>query len=93
MSPCVNLQAVAIDAFNHCWDSWDLLYLFPPTPLISKALAKLRQSVFVNAIFVCPKLEGWAWFPGLFSPALKSFWLSYRNACGWMKSCQMVLYH
>ena len=39
MSPCPDLQAVAIDAFNHCWDSWDLLYLFPPYPLISKALA------------------------------------------------------
>ena len=25
ISPCPDLQAVGIDAFNHCWDSWDLL--------------------------------------------------------------------
>ena len=31
MSPCADFQAVAIDVFNHCWDDWDLLYLFPHT--------------------------------------------------------------
>ena len=76
MSPCPDLQAVGIDAFNHCWDTWDRLFLFPPTPLISKALAKLRQTAFVEAIFVCPELEGRAWFSGLSSLARRSFRLS-----------------
>ena len=76
MSPCPDPRAVAIDAFNHCWDDWDMLYLFPPIPMISRALAKLRQSTFGRAIFVCPMLEGRPWFPGLSSIALKSFKLS-----------------
>ena len=58
-----------IDAFNHCWDSWRILYLFPPTPMISRALAKLRQSVFDRAIFVGPLLTGRPWYPGLSSMA------------------------
>ena len=78
MSPCPVLQAVAIDAFNHCWDSWNLLCLFSLYPLILKALAKLRESVFVNAIFVCPELEGRAWFPSLLFFAHKLFRLSLR---------------
>ena len=31
ISPCPNPHAVAIDAFDHCWDKWRMLYLFPPT--------------------------------------------------------------
>ena len=58
MSPCPDSHAVAFDAFIHCCDSWRVLYLFPPIPLISRSLAKLRQSVFEHAFFVCPILAG-----------------------------------
>ena len=54
------------------------LYLFPPTPLISKALAKLKQPAFVNALFVCPEQEGRPWYPSLLSLAHRSFRRSYR---------------
>ena len=74
MFPCPNIQAIAIDAFNHSWDNWDFFYLNPPYPLISMALAKLRQSFFANAIFVCPDLEGRPWFPSL----LLSIHISFR---------------
>ena len=76
MSPCPDPRAVAIDAFNHCWDNWRTLYLFPPTPLISRALAKLRLSAFDRAIFVCPMLAGRPWYPGLSSIAQESIRLS-----------------
>ena len=35
--------------------------LFPQTPMISRALAKLRQTVFEHAIFVCPLIVGRPW--------------------------------
>ena len=65
MSTCPDQQAVAIDSFNNNWDKWDYLYLSPPTPRISKALAKLRTSKFKKALLVCPELVGRAWFQSL----------------------------
>ena len=65
MSPCPDHQAVAIDSFNNNWDKWDYLYLSPPTPRISKALAKLRTSKFKKALLVCPELVGRDWFQSL----------------------------
>ena len=62
MSPCPDQQAVAIDSFNN---KWDYLYLFPPTSVISKALAKLRTSKFKKALLVCPELVGKAWYQNL----------------------------
>ena len=76
MSPCPDSQAVGVDAFNHCWDSWRALYLFPPIPLISGTLAELRQSAFDLAFFACPLLAGRPWHPGLSSFALISINLS-----------------
>ena len=35
-----------------------VIWVFPLNPLISRGLAKLRQSAFVNAILVCPELVG-----------------------------------
>ena len=55
---CPDHRAVAVDSFSNSWDSWVYLYLFPPTPVISKALVKLSQSVYKKALLVCPQLVG-----------------------------------
>ena len=34
------------------WDKWEHLYLFPPTVMISKALAKLSETKFLTAILI-----------------------------------------
>ena len=65
LSPCPDPQAHAIDSMSVSWNTWDLLYLFPPTPMISKALAKLRCTNFKKALLVCLDLEGRPWFKSL----------------------------
>ena len=76
LSPCPDPAAVAIDAFNVDWSQWNVIYLFPPTTLISKALAKLRETKFLKAILVCPQLEGRAWFHNLLLFNKSSFQIS-----------------
>ena len=76
LSPCPDPAAVAIDSFNVDWSQWENLYLFPPTALISKALAKLRETKFVKAILVCQQLEGRAWFHNLHLFNKSSFQIS-----------------
>ena len=65
ISPCPDKRAAAVDALSTPWDSWDHLYLFPPTNLISKALAKLTTSTFKNAVLITPDTPTRPWYMGL----------------------------
>ena len=52
VSPCPDQKASAINALNVDWGRWNHLYLFPPRPLILRALQKLRQSNIKTALFL-----------------------------------------
>ena len=64
VSPCPD-QGIAIDALSIPWDKWKHLYMFPPRPLIAKALAKLVQTQFLSAILVTPEAPTRPWFLAL----------------------------
>ena len=65
VSPCPDESAVAVDALTISWDKWDHLYLYPPTPMISKVLAKLAHCCFVSAILLTPEMPLRPWFMAL----------------------------
>ena len=52
ISPCPDQEAAGVDAMIIPWDKWEHLYLFPPTVMISKALAKLSEMKFLTAILI-----------------------------------------
>ena len=65
ISPCPDEKAVAIDALSTSWAKWNHLYIFPPTNLISKVLAKITQSVLESAILLTPELPTRPWYMAL----------------------------
>lgn len=65
ISPCPDKRAAAVDALSTPWDSWDHLYLFPPTKLISRALAKLTTSTFKSAVLVTQDYPTRPWYMAL----------------------------
>ena len=56
ISPCPDQEAVAVDAMSLPWDRWEHLYAYPPTSLISRVLAKLKETQFKSAILITPDL-------------------------------------
>ena len=50
--PWPDQQAAGVDAMIIPCDKWEHLYLFPPTVMISKALAKLSEMKFLTAILI-----------------------------------------
>ena len=65
VSPCPDERAVAVDALSISWEKWDHLYLYPPTPLISKALSKLMNTSCKSAILITPELPSRPWYMAL----------------------------
>lgn len=65
LSPCPDDLAVGVDALVTSWEKWKYLYMFPPTPLISKVLAKITRTQFVSAILVTPDTPTRPWFMAL----------------------------
>ena len=65
VSPCPDKRAAAVDAFSIQWEKWDHLYLYPPTPLISRVLAKLQNTSFRSAILVTPDFPTKPWYMSL----------------------------
>ena len=54
-------KALKIDAFTFCWD-FNLVYLFPPFPLIHKCLSKIRKDK-CRAILIAPVWKSRPWYP------------------------------
>ena len=65
ISPCPDQRAVAVDALTTPWDKWKHLYLFPPTAMISRVLAKLTESNFESAVLITPDTPTRPWFMSL----------------------------
>ena len=57
-------QAVFEDAFRHPWDDLDL-YAFPPFPLVSRVIARVRESSRVAMTLVAPLWPEKEWFADL----------------------------
>ena len=65
VSPCPDQNAVGVNAMSIDWNRWDHLYLYPPTPMISKALPRLLESNFKSAILITPDTPTQPWFMAL----------------------------
>ena len=62
VSPCPDQYAKVINALNIDWGRWNHIYLFPPRPLIFKALQKLKQSNIKTALFLTMDNQYQRWF-------------------------------
>jgi hypothetical protein len=62
VSPFPDERALSVDALALDWDDFGLPYLFPPTPIIPKVLAKIRGSTNVF-LMVAPLWNKKPWFP------------------------------
>ena len=65
VAPCPDPRAIAVDAISTPWERWNHLYLYPPTPLIPKVLAKLIRTSFISAILVTPEMPTRPWYMAL----------------------------
>ena len=72
MSPCPDKDAVAVDALATPWDQWSHLYIYPPTKLISKVLAKLKTTQFISAVLVTPDTPTRPWYMALMTKQVPS---------------------
>ena len=62
VSPCPDPQAVAVDALICRWPQ-QVLYAFPPTVLMAKLVARMRQMPGHHMLVVAPWYPGASWFP------------------------------
>ena len=65
ISPCPDEKAAAVDAMMVDWNRWNHLYLYPPTSLISKVLAKLNETQFQSAVLITPDRPTGPWHMAL----------------------------
>jgi hypothetical protein len=65
ISPYPHEEAEEVDALTWTWPEKDLLYLFPPTTIMSLVVQKMRSLPHVNLILVAPEVPTRAWFPDL----------------------------
>ena len=64
VSPVRDSAAVGVNALSLDWNQWEIVYLFPPTNLLSKVLNHL-QSFRGKAILITPNWPNQAWYPVL----------------------------
>ena len=65
VSPCPDKRAAAVDALSTPWEQWEHLYLFPPSNLVPKVLAKLASSQFKSAVLVTTETPTRPWYMAL----------------------------
>ena len=65
VSPCPDQEAIAVDAMTIPWNRWNHLYLYPPTTMIPKVLAKLTESKIKSAILITPEMPTRPWYMAL----------------------------
>ena len=68
LSPIAMKGSWGVDALSTDWNQWERIYLFPPFPLISEALARLERFQG-SAILIAPWWPSRPWFPRLKSLA------------------------
>ena len=64
MSPVPEPRALAVDALSQDWQGRSM-YMFPPFPLVSKVVQKLRSTQVAEVILVAPWWPSQPWFPHL----------------------------
>ena len=64
MSPVPEPRALAVDALSQDWQGRSM-YMFPPFPLLSKVVQKLRSTQVAEVILVAPWWPSQPWFPQL----------------------------
>ena len=64
MSPVPDPRALAVDALSQDWQGRSM-YMFPPFPLLSKVVQKLRSTQVAEVILVAPWWPSQPWFPHL----------------------------
>ena len=64
MSPVPEPRALAVDALSQDWQGRSM-YMFPPFPLLSKVMQKLRYTQVAEVILVAPWWPSQSWFPHL----------------------------
>ena len=64
MSPVPEPRALAVDALSQDWQGRSM-YMFPPFPLLSKVVQKLRSTQVAEVILVAPWWPSQPWFPHL----------------------------
>ena len=64
MSPIPEPRALAVDALSQDWQGRSM-YMFPPFPLLSKVMQKLRSTQVAEVILVAPWWPSQSWFPHL----------------------------
>ena len=65
VSPCPDPEASAVNALTTPWEKWNHLYLFPPTPILSKVLCLLTQYSFASATLITPEMPTRPWYMSL----------------------------
>ena len=70
MSPVPEPRALAVDALSQDWQGRSM-YMFPPFPLLSKVVQKLRSTQVAEVILVAPWWPSQPWFPHLLRLCVK----------------------
>ena len=73
VSPCPDEEAAAVDALSTPWNRWNHLYIFPPTNLISKVIAKMSDYPAETLVLVTPDFPSRPWFMSLMLRKIPSF--------------------
>ena len=64
VSPCLDPQALAVDALSLDWNTLPLAYAFPSMPILPKVLQKILDST-VTVILLAPAWPTQSWLPDL----------------------------
>ena len=64
MSPIPEPRALAVDALSQDWQGMSM-YMFPPFPLLNKAIQKLWSTQAAEVILIAPWWPKQSWFPHL----------------------------
>ena len=79
MSPVPEPRALAVDALSQDWQGRSM-YMFPPFPLLSKVVQKLRSTQMAEVILVAPWWPSQPWFPHLLRLCVEHpLFLPYRQ--------------
>ena len=62
MSPIPEPRALEVDALSQDWQGRSM-YMFPPFPLLSKVVQKLRSTQVAEVILIAPWWPSQSWFP------------------------------
>ena len=73
VSPCPDEEAAAVDALTTPWNRWKHLYIFPPTNLIAKVIAKMSDYPAETLVLVTPDFPSKPWFMSLMLRKIPSF--------------------